>query len=211
MAKLPKGLYAILDLGRTGDRPPLETATLFLEGGGSILQLRAKGRPLSELLPLARQLRALTARYGVPFIVNDSVELAIKSGAAGVHLGQKDLDIRTARKEGGCDLLIGLSTHTREEVERAQELPLDYIAFGPIFPTESKVDSGPPVGVTLLKEVVRKSRLPVVAIGGITPHNLPSVLEAKPHAIALIGGLLTPTPQQGVQAILEGWRRGQSS
>jgi thiamine-phosphate pyrophosphorylase len=201
--RLPKGLYAILDLDSIGESSILPTAEIFLREGAPILQLRAKEREPQPLLPLCHELRRLTSSYGAFFVMNDSADLALRCGADGVHLGRQDLDAETARKRLGPDFMIGLSTHNLKQVEQANSLFIDYIGFGPIFSTPSKEAPDPVVGVSLLKEAVKRSRHPVVAIGGIHLQNLDAVLTTQPHAIAMIQGLLHPTPSIAVRKILQ--------
>ncbi|MBI4208367.1 MAG: thiamine phosphate synthase [Deltaproteobacteria bacterium] len=200
---LPKGLYAILDLDSIEESSILQTAEIFLREGAPILQLRAKKREPQSLLPLCQELRKLTSGYGAFFVMNDSVNLALRCGADGVHLGSQDLDAQTARKRLGPNFTIGLSTHNLDQVEQANPLSIDYIGFGPIFSTSSKEAPDPVVGTSLLKEAVKRSRHPVVAIGGIHLQNLEAVLAAQPHAIAMIQGLLSPTPSIAVREILK--------
>ncbi len=198
-----KKLYAILDLDSMGESLVLEIANVFLKEGGSILQLRTKKKDPLSSLPLSHQLRQLTLNYKALFIINDFLELALRCGADGIHLGQEDLPVPAARAKLGPGQIIGLSTHNLNQIEEANRLPIDYIGFGPVFPTQSKKTSEPAVGLSLLREAMKRSNHPVVAIGGIHLQNLDEVLTAKPHAVAMIQGLLSPPPPLAVQKILQ--------
>src|SRR5690606_39198901 len=125
---------------------------------------------------MARALRELTAKYKVPFIVNDHLDLALAVDADGVHLGQDDLPLKEARKILGPDKIIGISTHALDEALAAERDGADYIGVGPVFETKSKVDVVDPVGLSYVEEVSRHISIPFVAIGGIKLHNLNSVL-----------------------------------
>ncbi|MBI5809733.1 MAG: thiamine phosphate synthase [Deltaproteobacteria bacterium] len=161
------GLYAIIDASIIKPDGMEKTAHAVLEGGARIIQLRAKDFGGGAMLKAARLLRGLTSRYGALFIVNDRVDIALISGASGVHLGSDDIPAKDARALLGTTSIIGLSTHNLKEVEAAAGQGADYISFGPVFSTETKKDAQSPKGIEALKDAVRATRLPVVAIGGI--------------------------------------------
>ncbi|MFQ5926563.1 MAG: thiamine phosphate synthase, partial [Terriglobia bacterium] len=121
-------------------------------------------------------------------VVNDRADVAWLAGAAGVHLGQQDLPVAAARALLGPERLIGVSTHTFTQVEAADATLADYVAFGPIFPTGTKVDAEPTVGLERLREIRARVQKPLVAIGGITPANAAQVLAAGADAVAVISG-----------------------
>lgn len=127
---------------------------------------------------------------GGTFIVNDRADVALLSGANGVHLGQDDLPVELARRVLTAGQRVGLSTHTRAQFEQAQASSADYIAFGPIFPTTTKARPDPVVGLERLREMRRLTRKPLVAIGGITLDNAASVIEAGADSVAVIHSLL---------------------
>jgi thiamine-phosphate pyrophosphorylase len=124
------------------------------------------------------------------FLVNDRADVAALCGADGVHLGQEDLPPEKAQRLLGASSIIGYSTHNREQVIQAARLPVDYIAVGPIFPTATKQDPDPVVGVELIAEARRVTGKPLVAIGGITLENAPAALAAGASAVAVISDLL---------------------
>jgi thiamine-phosphate pyrophosphorylase len=187
-----RGLYTIID---TSYVPPegIERAAVDITAGGArIIQLRAKGIGSGESLKTARLLKEVTSKRKVTFIVNDRVDIALLSRADGVHLGQVDIPVKEARRLLGKEKIIGLSTHNLNEALAADRSGyVDYISFGPIFPTISKTDALTPKGLKGLLEVRRNVTLPVTAIGGITEDNLSSVLKQGPDAVAMISEILT--------------------
>jgi thiamine-phosphate pyrophosphorylase len=184
-----RGLYAIVDPELCRGRDPLAVAEAILRGGCAVLQLRSKRLPPAELEPLARGLLQLCRARAVPFVVNDHAELALRIGAAGVHLGQDDLPIEAARALLGADAAIGLSTHDLDQARDAQARGADLIGFGPIFATTSKANPDPVVGVHGLRAACAAVSIPLVAIGGLTPHNAPEIAAAGARFGAAIGAL----------------------
>jgi len=142
------------------------------------------GRPESGAR-LAEVKACLAAAGDAVVLVNDRVDLAAIAGADGAHLGQDDVPCAAARRLLGPDALVGLSTHTEEQLAAAQDEPVDYAAVGPLFPSDTKSGHAPVVGPARLSAWRRRSRLPVVAIGGITPANVRSALEAGADAVAV--------------------------
>jgi thiamine-phosphate pyrophosphorylase len=133
----------------------------------------------------------MTRSAGVNLIINDRVDIALALRADGVHLGQEDMPADAARRILGDNAVIGFSTHNLEQVYEALRLPIDYLAFGPIFPTTSKQNPDPVAGLNQLRIVCEVARpLPVVAIGGITTTNAQDVLNAGADAVAVISALL---------------------
>jgi thiamine-phosphate diphosphorylase len=172
-----RGLYAIIDPEHCGGRSPIEVAEAVLRGGCALLQLRAKALPDREWLALARVLASRARARSVPFVVNDRPDIAVLAEADGLHLGQEDLPIAEARKIVG-PMPIGRSTHNLGQALAAVAEGADLIGFGPIFPTRSKPNPDPVVGLGCLAEVVAAVDLPVVAIGGITVANASEVRRA---------------------------------
>ncbi len=161
-----------------------------LAAGVGLLQWRRKKGSDRESLARARELRDLCARYRVPFIVNDRPDIACLSGADGLHLGQEDLPLAAARQVVGDQMPIGISTHDREQARAAVAAGVDYLGFGPVFPTPSKENPDPVVGVETLRQVVAEVALPVVAIGGIDRGNVACVRETGVAAVAVIRAVL---------------------
>ncbi|RLB86189.1 MAG: thiamine phosphate synthase [Deltaproteobacteria bacterium] len=189
--KLIEGLhlYCFTPGPFSGGRDPLEVVEQEIRGGADVIQLREKQMSKRERLEFGLKVRELTRRYGVLFIVNDDVDLAMILDADGVHLGQDDIPIQYARPLIG-DKLIGISTHSLEQVKQAVEAGADYIGFGPIFDTTTKQDREQTVGLELLAEVRDICPIPYVAIGGIKRENLSGVIEAGCNRVAIISDIL---------------------
>jgi thiamine-phosphate pyrophosphorylase len=171
-------------------------------GGAELVQLRAKALPDGERLRAARAAVAAADEAGIALVVNDRVDVALLSGAHGVHLGQDDLPPRVARELLGARALLGLSTHTLAQLERAADEPVDYVAFGPVLATPSKENADPVVGVAGLAEARRRCRLPLVAIGGITPAAAGEVARAGADGLAVIAHVMAAAdPAAAVRAL----------
>ncbi|NGZ59747.1 MAG: thiamine phosphate synthase [Nitrospira sp. LK265] len=165
--------------------------TEAIMAGVPAIQLRERDLPTGELLSLAQEIHALTAPRTVPLIVNDRVDLMLALNLDGVHLRSDSLPPLPVRQLIGPRRLIGISTHSVEDVRRANQGGADYVVFGPIFETSSKRSFGPPLGLNLLADVCRRSSIPVLAIGGITCERVRDVRRAGAHGVAVIGALLT--------------------
>jgi thiamine-phosphate pyrophosphorylase len=188
-----RGLYAIADIDFLAARrvPPLEFVEAVLCARPAALQLRAKSLGGSDTLALLRAIQARYGALGVPIFCNDRLDLAILSGCAGLHLGQADLCLADARRLAP-DLALGISTHRLDQVEAALRERPAYVALGPIFPTGSKSDAEPVVGVSSLAAAARLCRaagVPLVAIGGLTLERAPLIAESA-DAGAFISALL---------------------
>jgi thiamine-phosphate pyrophosphorylase len=166
------------------------------DGGAALIQIREKHAPAGELLVEVRRALSVAGAYGVRIVINDRADIALAAGADGVHLGQDDLPPAAARKLLGDDAIIGFSTHTLEQVRAAAGLPVDYIAFGPVFSTNTKDNADPTVDPNLLKEARLLTRgRPLVAIGGIDDANLSAVFGAGADSAAVISALISEASQ----------------
>lgn len=181
-----RGLYAIVDPDQTNGRDPALVTAAILRGGAAIVQLRAKTLGDDVHLPLARTLARMCRQAGVPFVLNDRPDLAVLADADGVHLGQDDLSLADARAIVGARF-IGRSTHDLAQVDA--EAGADMLGFGPVFATGTKENADPVVGVEGLRQAVARTRLPVVAIGGITLARLPAVLSTGVPLVAAISAI----------------------
>ncbi len=161
-----------------------------LRGGVRSVQLREKALDAKRLLRLARELRALTNRYGARLIINDRADVALLSGADGVHLGQKSIAPWDARKMLGEKMLIGVSTHSVDEAVRARDGGADFITVGPVYHTPSKAPYGAPIGVGIIREVKAVVDVPAYAIGGIDRDNLKETVKNGADGIAVISAIL---------------------
>jgi thiamine-phosphate pyrophosphorylase len=204
-------LYAITDQASSLGRDDLTVAAALLKGGASCLQYRAKKVSAREQWELAVMLRRLTLDFGVPFIVNDRVDLAVDCGADGVHLGQDDLPIasakRLARALGRDDLIVGRSTHSLDQALEAEKDGADYIGYGPLYPTLTKENNVPAVGVGTLREVVDSISIPVVAIGGIKLEHLEAVARHGGRHCAIVTALTSAKDvAEAAREHLSAWR-----
>jgi thiamine-phosphate pyrophosphorylase len=159
--------------------------------GVPAIQLRERDLPTGELLPLAQEIHSLTVPRAVPLILNDRVDLVLALNLDGVHLRANSLPVSVVRRLIGPHRLIGISTHSIEDVRRASHDGADYIIFGPIFDTPSKRSFGAPLGLNALTDVCRESMVPIFAIGGITSERVRDVRRAGAHGVAVMSALLT--------------------
>jgi thiamine-phosphate pyrophosphorylase len=179
-------LYAIIDAEAADE--PIALAREALRVGCAILQLRCKRLDDRAFLELASELRVLCSQARTRFVINDRADIAQIVGADGLHLGQDDLTVADARRVVG-EMLIGVSTHDRDQALHADRAGADLIAFGPVFETKSKESPDPVVGLDTLERVCRDVSRPVVAIGGITPENAAETLQAGATYVAVISAL----------------------
>ena len=199
------GLYAIVDDSLTPLDGLVPLADSLVRAGATCVQLRVKRLSDREFLELAEEIRV--AVEPAPLVINDRADICALCGSAGLHLGQSDIPPRRARELVGADVVIGLSCHSLDEVKRANAEPVDYIAFGPVFETTTKDRPEPTVGVELLAEAVRISRLPVVAIGGINDENLHLIARTGIHSFAAISHLARASdPYCAARRLIEIWR-----
>jgi len=161
----------------------LETARVAAENGATVVQLRLKDTPTDEVVEQGRAFRALTARLGLMFVVNDDVEAAIRLEADAVHLGTEDHGLEEALEAG---LPVGLSATSRAEAEAAAGRNALYVGAGPVWETPSKPDAAPPIGVDGLAEICSAVRIPVVAIGGIDATNAGDCIRAGAAGVAVV-------------------------
>jgi len=188
--RIPR-LCAITDRGLAGGLSHDSIARALLSGGARWIQIREK--TLSPRLFLSEARSAVVAMRAVSketlVVINDRVDIAMASGADGVHVGRDDLPPEEARLLMGSPAMIGVSTHSLEEGIRAADLPVDYVAIGPVYPTGTKPDSEPVVGLETVRRLAQAISLPVVGIGGIGPTNARQVLDAGATAVAVISAL----------------------
>jgi thiamine-phosphate pyrophosphorylase len=191
-------LYAIIDPTLLTSSE-LDLAAALAESGVELIQYRNKTASSRQFFEISQQLANVLKPRGVRFIVNDRADIALLSGAGGVHVGQEDLSVEDARAICGPDRWVGVSTHTLEQVAEANLTSADYIAFGPIFPTATKKNPDPVVGTELLRQVRRMTKKPVVAIGGITLERAAEVNRAGADSLAVIRDLIS-VPNPAVRA-----------
>jgi thiamine-phosphate pyrophosphorylase len=200
-------LHAIVDVDAStrAGLIPLEVARAFLAGGARLLQVRAKTLGSRAFVELADACVSAARPCNASIIINDRVDIARLSGAAGVHLGQDDLSPTAARRLLGDRAIVGASTHTVQQIEATLREPVSYVAIGPVFSTASKDTGYDAVGLTLVSTAARLAgQVPVVAIGGITLDNASSVIAAGAASVAVIGDLLAGgDPERRTRAFLQ--------
>ena len=191
---LPK-VYPITDTDLSG-LSHLEQVRRLIDGGATLIQLRDKKAPSGEFYEAAAEVMSFARPRGVKIIINDRVDISLAAGADGVHLGQDDLPPKHARKLLGENAIIGISTHSIDQALEALELPVDYIAVGPIFATATKADHEPLVGIDgLLEFRTGIGDFPLVAIGGINRENAAFVLAAGANSVAVIHDMVSKADQ----------------
>ena len=183
-------LYGIMD-GRFTDISYEKLCCNLIDAGIKIIQLRDKVLSDKSLLQTAKQISEICKEKEVLFIVNDRVDIAYLADADGVHLGQDDIPIDNAKQILGFNKIFGLSTHNLNQVEYASEQDMDYIGFGPVYPTKSKENPDPVTGFKNLELVNEKYNIPVVAIGGINHSNIKNVVKCKPKMICVMSGIIS--------------------
>jgi thiamine-phosphate pyrophosphorylase len=184
-----RGLYVILDTAAIQDRDPLEVAQKLVGARINVLQLRDKKMGKAALIGLADSLQKLCARNDILFVVNDYLDVALAVEADGLHVGQDDLPLEVARRLLPPDKILGASAYTPEAARRADEAGADYLAVGSIYPTPSKEDIEV-VGLERIAQIKQVSKLPLVAIGGITSNNAGQVLAAGGDCLCVISAVL---------------------
>lgn len=181
-------LYAVTDRAWTGRQSLLEQVECALKGGATCVQLREKTLDEAAFLAEAVEMKKLCAQYGVPFIVNDNVELAIRCGADGVHVGQSDMEAGHVRELVGEKMIVGVSARTVEEALAAQAAGADYLGVGAMFSTSTKLDAHV-LSYQTLKDICTAVRIPVTAIGGINRENLMSLAGSGVDGVALVSAI----------------------
>ena len=187
----------------------MDLARAYLSGGARLLQLRAKALDGGPFLDLASSILDAARRAGAAVIINDRADIAVLSGADGVHVGQEDLSPSDVRRIVGDDMLVGLSTHTPDQIASALTAPISYMAIGPVFSTVTKATGYDGIGLDAVREAARRAAaagLPVVAIGGITLDTAADVIAAGARSVAVITDLLGSDPASRVRQYLASLR-----
>jgi thiamine-phosphate pyrophosphorylase len=191
----PPKIYPITDTRLSGISHVKQVQKL-IDGGAALIQLRDKHASLREFYEQAVECVRIAHDQNVRIIINDRTDIALAAKADGVHLGQDDMPPEKARLLLGESAIIGFSTHSVEQAKRAADLPVDYIAIGPIFATATKQNPDPIIGLDALKAMKEAvGHLPVVAIGGINETNMSSVFDAGSNSVAMIGAIVSDSEQ----------------
>ncbi len=181
-------LYAVTDSILLKEREIGEAVEDAILGGAGMIQLRSKNASYDELLRDALRLREVTLKYGIPLIINDNIQVCIKSGADGVHIGQKDMPAAEARRLLGADKIIGVSARTCEQAVEAEKSGADYLGTGAAFVTGTKTDAAA-IDHSMYREISKAVSIPVVAIGGINAENIERLKGSGAAGVAVVSGI----------------------
>lgn len=181
-------LYAVTDRSWLGEQTLYEQVELALRGGVTCVQLREKELPPAAFLAEAKELKVLCARFGVPLIINDNVELALEVDADGVHVGQEDMDAQDVRSLIGPDKILGVTAKTIEQAQNAQRNGADYLGSGAVFGSTTKWNAKP-MSRELLQSICESVTIPVVAIGGIHRGNIATLAGTGIRGAAVVSGI----------------------
>lgn len=178
-----------------------------VRGGATMVQLREKEIDTREFIELALRIKPILQKAGVPLIINDRVDVALAVDADGVHIGQSDMPYEMARRLLGPDKIIGLSAENMEQVLKANALDIDYLAISPVYSTATKTDTAPPFGLDGLREAVRLSKHPTVAIGGMNQKTVAGVFATGVDGIAVVSAICSaPDPAASSRELLKSAR-----
>ena len=184
-----QGLYLVTDRGLCGPKDLIDVILKALQGGVACVQLREKEVSTRFFVEEAQKIKALMAPFKAPLVINDRIDVALAVGADGVHIGQADMPYAVARKLMGKRAIIGLSVETWEDVERAQDLDVDYLGVSPVFETPTKTDTKGSWGLEGLSKIKACSRHPLVAIGGLNASNAADAVRAGADCIAVVSAI----------------------
>ncbi len=181
-------LYAVTDRAFAKKQTLYEQVNSAIKGGITMLQLREKELSEAEFLKEAERIKPLCRANDIPFIINDDVDVAVKCGADGVHIGQNDMAAEKVRQIIGEDMILGVSAQTPEQAVKAEEAGADYLGVGAVFPTSTKSDALS-VSYETLKEICASVSIPVVAIGGICAENIKELSGSGIDGVALVSAI----------------------
>ncbi|MBI3366541.1 thiamine phosphate synthase [Candidatus Roizmanbacteria bacterium] len=195
-------LYVISNQELIGNRLLTTVIQETINGGATIIQYREKRLSSKEMINQARQLRTITANAKIPLIINDRIDIALEVHCDGVHVGQKDISAVEARKMIGKNMILGVSASNVAQAKKAQDDEADYLGVGPIFPTSTKIDVDPVVGLKGLADIKKAVSIPVIAIGGINAKNAEQVAKIA-DGIAVVSAIMSAAdPQQATRELL---------
>lgn len=184
------GLYFITDSKLT-KKTVIDDVKSAIKGGVRVIQYREKDAPTKQMFQEAKEIKELCQKNKVIFLINDRLDIALAVDADGVHIGQDDIPYNTARKLLGKNKIIGVTVHDLKESIDAEKKGADYIGLSPIFETSTKADAGKACGTGMIKDTVKKIKIPIVAIGGINKSNIGEVLKSGAKNVAIISAILT--------------------
>ncbi|USK68826.1 thiamine phosphate synthase [Peribacillus asahii] len=181
-------LYAVTDRAWLGEQSLAEQVEQTIQGGATFIQLREKNLPYEDFLKEAQQIKRITDAYNVPFVINDNVEVAIACAADGIHIGQDDMYLSTARNMIGDDKILGVSVQTVEQARLAEQSGADYVGVGAVFTTSTKLDATA-LPLRTLEAICQSVSIPVVAIGGINEKNILQLSGSGIDGVAVVSAI----------------------
>ena len=197
-------LYLVTDSLLAGDRDVVDIVMEAVKGGVTMVQLREKNLDTRSFIRRASLLNSLLLPHGVPLVINDRVDVALATDAAGVHVGQSDMPCEMVRRLLGPGKIIGLSVESQKDVSEANSLDIDYIAVSPVFATDTKTDTASPFGLAGLGLAVRSSVHPVVGIGGMNISTASDVMRTGAAGIAVVSAIMSAeSPAAAASQMLE--------
>ncbi|MCQ2148913.1 MAG: thiamine phosphate synthase [Bacteroidales bacterium] len=197
-------LYLVTDSLLAGDRDVVDIVMEAVKGGVTMVQLREKNLDTRSFIRRASLLNSLLLPHGVPLVINDRVDVALATDAAGVHVGQSDMPCEMVRRLLGPGKIIGLSVESHKDVSEANSLDIDYIAVSPVFATDTKTDTASPFGLDGLSLAVRSSVHPVVGIGGMNVSTASDVMRTGAAGIAVVSAIMSAeSPAAAASQMLE--------
>ena len=183
-------LYLVTDRGMAGGRSTLAIVTAAVSGGVTCVQLREKDCSTLEFIEQALAIKIFLETRVVPLIINDRIDVALAIAADGVHLGQSDMPLETARKIAGRSMLIGISAESVQDAVEAEKGAADYLGVSPIYATPTKSDTAPPLGLEGLREIRKRVKIPLVAIGGLNKSNAAEVIRHGADGVAVVSAIV---------------------
>lgn len=195
-------LYLVTDRPLCLGKDLKQTVLQAVEGGVTIVQLREKDIDTKDFVDLAVKLKAALSPHGIKLIINDRVDVALASDADGVHIGQSDMPYGLARKILGDDKIIGLSVETMDDLKIANEMDVDYVGISPVYSTPTKTDTAAPFGLDGLREAVKRSKHPTVAIGGMNKNTAADVMATGCDGIAVVSAIVSAEDPKSAAAEL---------
>ncbi len=206
------GVYLVTDRELCLGRDLEDVVHQAVRGGCTMVQLREKNTDTGPFVALARKLMLLLEGTGVPLIINDRVDVALAVGAHGVHVGQKDMPVADVRRLVGPDVIVGLSVENEERARAAAELDVDYLGVGPIFPTATKRDAAPVLGLEGLARIRNATRHRLVAIGSLSAGNAAEAVRAGVEGVAVVSAICSaPSPEKAAADIFSAVRSGRGN
>lgn len=204
LSNIDYSLYLVTDRGLAGGRSTLEIVTAAVNGGASIVQLREKQCPTLEFIEQALSVKAFLKTRNIPLIINDRVDVAQAVKADGVHLGQTDMPLETARGILGDTMLIGISAECLADAIAAEKGGANYLGVSPIYATPTKTDTAPALGLEGLREIRRAVKLPLVGIGGLKRDNTAAVIRNGADGVAVVSAIVAADdPEAATRELLQ--------